>query len=48
MKDLAQEEKSKMETWAVAMRSLNSADENTDMNLVLRVINETTPSPLSC
>ena len=40
VKDLAQEEKSKMETWAVAMRSLNSADENTDMNLVLRVINE--------
>lgn len=46
VKDLAQEEKSKMETWAVAMRSLNSADENTDMNLVLRVINENHTIPV--
>jgi len=37
--DLEQEERNRMEVWAEAMRSLNSADENTDMNLVLKVIN---------
>ena len=37
--DLEQEERTRMEVWAEAMRSLNAADENTDMNLVLKVIN---------
>jgi signal transduction histidine kinase len=37
--DLEQEERNRMEVWAEAMRSLNVADENTDMNLVLKVIN---------
>jgi signal transduction histidine kinase len=37
--DLEQEERNRMEVWAEAMRSLNAADENTDMNLVLKVIN---------
>ena len=33
--DLKQEELNKMEVWAEAMRSLNQADENTDINLVI-------------
>ena len=37
--DLEEEERNRMEVWAEAMRSLNAADENTDMNLVLKVIN---------
>lgn len=39
IRDLETEEKNRMEVWAEAMRSLNSADENTDLNLVLKVIN---------
>ena len=37
--DLSEEERNNMEVWAEAMRSLNTADETTDMNLVLKVIN---------
>ena len=37
--DLKQEETTRMEVWAEAMRSLNLADDNTDLNLVLKVIN---------
>lgn len=37
--DLEKEERNKMEVWAEAMRSFNSADENTDLNLLLKVIN---------
>lgn len=37
--DLKNEEQTKMGVWAEAMRSLTSADETTDLNLVLRVIN---------
>lgn len=37
--DLKKEETNRMEVWAEAMRSLNTADENTDLNLVLKVIN---------
>ena len=33
VRDLASEERNKMEVWAEAMRALNQADENTDMNL---------------
>ena len=45
VRDLAEEERRKMEVWAEAMRSLNTADENTDLNLVLKVIdgNNTIP-----
>lgn len=38
VKDLAVEERNRMEVWAEAMRSLNNADENTDLSLVLKVI----------
>lgn len=37
--DLAQEEQRKMEVWAEAMRSFEQADEQTDLALVLKVIN---------
>ena len=37
-KDLEAEERIKMEVWAEAMRSLDMADENTDLNLVLKVL----------
>ena len=45
VRDLAIEERHRMEVWAEAMRSLNNADENTDLNLVLKVIdgNNTIP-----
>lgn len=36
--DLADEERTNMEVWAEAMRSLNSADETTDLQLVLKVL----------
>ncbi|MCR4994970.1 MAG: HAMP domain-containing histidine kinase [Bacteroidales bacterium] len=37
--DLAREEQRNMEVWAEAMRSLEQADEQTDLALVLKVIN---------
>ncbi len=37
-RDLKSEEQRKMEVWAEAMHSLNNADENTDLNLVLKII----------
>lgn len=45
VRDLKIEEQHKMEVWAEAMRSLNNADENTDLNLVLKVLdgNNTIP-----
>lgn len=46
VKDLAQEERNKMKLWAMAMRSLNNADEHTDLSLVLQVINENRTIPL--
>lgn len=46
IRDLKQEECNKMEVWAEAMRSLNSADENTDLNLVLKVINGNNTIPV--
>ncbi|MBO1363824.1 HAMP domain-containing histidine kinase [Prevotella sp. A2931] len=45
-KDLAKEEKLRMEVWAEAMRSLNAADEYTDLSLVLKVINENHTIPV--
>ena len=35
-----------MEVWAEAMRSLSTAEENTDLNLVLKVINENNTIPV--
>ena len=45
-KDLETEERSRMEVWAEAMRSLNKADENTDLSLVLKVLNENNTIPV--
>lgn len=45
-KDLAREERSKMEVWAEAMRALSQADENTDLALVLKVLNENNTIPV--
>lgn len=46
IRDLQQEERNKMEVWAEAMRSLNDADEFTDLNLVLKVINGNNTIPV--
>ena len=39
VRDLADGERNNMEVWAAAMRTLNTADENTDLALVLKVLN---------
>ncbi len=44
--DLKREESSRMEVWAEAMRSLNQADEQTDLSLVLSVINGNSTIPV--
>ncbi len=44
--DLSIEEQRKMEVWAEAMRSLNTADDATDLNLVLKVIDENHTIPV--
>lgn len=44
--DLENEEKNRMAVWAEAMRTLNNADEKTDLNLVLQVINENNTIPV--
>ena len=44
--DLKTEERGKMEVWAEAMRQLSLADENTDLSLVLKVINENNTIPV--
>jgi signal transduction histidine kinase len=46
VRDLSVEEQGKMEVWAEAMRSLNNADDNTDLNLVLKVIDENHTIPV--
>ena len=46
LSDLAKEEATRMEVWAEAMRSLNAADEHTDLALVLKVINENHTIPV--
>jgi signal transduction histidine kinase len=46
VRDLAVEERNRMEVWAEAMRSLSTAEENTDLNLVLKVINENNTIPV--
>lgn len=44
--DLHSEEMAKMEVWAEAMRSLMKADDTTDLNLVLKVINSNNTIPV--
>lgn len=45
-RDLYAEEVSKMDVWAQAMSSLTAADETTDLNLVLKVINSNHTIPV--
>ena len=44
--DLAQQERSRMQVWAEAMKSLSDADENTDLSLVLKVLDENNTIPI--
>ena len=44
--DLSVQERSKMEVWAEAVKSLSAADENTDLNLVLKVLDENHTIPV--
>ena len=44
--DLADQERSKMQVWAEAMKSLSAADENTDLSLVLKVLDENHTIPV--
>ncbi len=46
VRDLQREERTRMEIWAEAMRSLNQADEQTDLALVLTVINGNNTIPV--
>ena len=46
VRDLKLEEQRKMEIWAEAMRSLNNADENTDLTLVWTVLNSNNTIPV--
>lgn len=46
VKDLADQERSRMELWAEAMRSLNMPDTNTDLGLVLKVIEDNHSIPV--
>lgn len=44
--DLAREERGRMEVWAEAMRAFDMADEQTDLSLVLQVINGNNTIPV--
>ena len=46
VRDLSKEERHRMEVWAQALHSLNEADENTDLTLVLSVIEENNTIPV--
>lgn len=46
IRDLAQQERSKMEVWAEAMRILSEADDNSDLSLVLKVLDENNTIPV--
>lgn len=46
VRDLSRQERNNMEVWAEAMRSLNHADEHTDLNLVLKVMNSNNHIPV--
>ena len=45
VEELKQESSSKMAVWADAMAALNNADENTDLDLVLSVLNDNSTIP---
>lgn len=47
VKDLEKDAKEKMSVWAEAMHTLNNADEYTDMNLVLKIINTNNTIPVA-
>lgn len=46
VRDLAEGEQQNMEVWAEAMRTLNNADETTDVGLVLKVLNGNNTIPV--
>jgi len=46
IEDLSVEERNKMEVWSEAMRTFNSADENADLTLVLKVLNGNNTIPV--
>lgn len=46
VRDLEKGAASKMAIWAEAMHSLNNADENTDLNLVLKILNANNTIPV--
>ena len=46
VKDLSNEERNKMETWAEALRVLSHADEKTDLSLVLNVMQSNNTIPV--
>lgn len=46
VRDLADEERDRMEVWAEAMKSFSKADSTTDLNLVLKVIDENHTIPV--
>lgn len=46
VKDLSEEESTRMEIWAEAMRTFNDADEGTDLSLVLTVIRSNSTIPV--
>ena len=46
VRDLQREERAKMETWAEALHTLNTADETTDVALVLNVIQSNNTIPV--
>lgn len=46
VRDLEIEAGNKMSIWAEAMQTLNNADENTDLNLVLKIINTNNTIPV--
>ena len=46
IRDLETEERNKMSVWAEAMRSLIKADDNTDLSLVLKVLNGNNSIPV--
>lgn len=46
VKDLSGQERTNMSIWAEAMRTLNHADEHTDLSLVLQVINSNSSIPV--
>lgn len=46
VRDLSRQERNNMEVWAEAMRTLSHADEHTDLNLVLKVMNSNNHIPV--